>query len=117
MPTSGCLTTRQGLSQDEIWLRMMSIVRENFEQIEKTDKSSGWIKTFPSITPYKTSDIRTTLEIVPSYSTGDLQYKVRLNFEKRQKGSGNEGWVQYDRLMKIYKDVIPNLLNSVGGGM
>ena len=111
------ITIRQGLREDEVWLRMMSIVRDFFEQIEKTDKGSGWIKTFPAITSYKTSDVRTTLEIAPSYSTGELQYKVRLSFEKRKKGSGDEGWEKYDRLMKIYKDVIPNILNSVGGGM
>ncbi|MDR1022370.1 MAG: hypothetical protein LBL94_03730 [Prevotellaceae bacterium] len=111
------ITVRKGLSQDEVWLRMMSIVREHFEQIEKTDKSSGWIKTFPALTPYKASDVRTTLEIAPSYSTGEMQYKVRLYFEKRKKGSGNEGWEKYDRLMKMYRDVIPNMLNSVGGGM
>jgi hypothetical protein len=111
------ITVRQGLTADEVWMRMMSIVRENFEQIEKTDKSSGWIKTFPAITPYKASDVRTTLEIAPDYSTGDLKYKVRLYFEKRKKGSGDEGWEKYDRLLKIYKDVIPNMLNTIGGGM
>lgn len=111
------LVTRNGLSDDEAWLRIMSIVRENFEYIEKTDKSSGWIKTFPSITSYKMSDVKTVLEICPSYATGERQYKVRLSFEKRRKGSGDEGWMPYDRLLKKYKDVIPNLLNSVGGGM
>ena len=111
------ITVRQGLTEDEVWRRMMSIVRENFEQVEKSDKSSGWIKTFPAITPYKLSDVRTSLEIAPSYSTGELQYKVRLSFEKRRKGSGDEGWVKYDRMLKIYKDVISNLLNSVGDGM
>lgn len=111
------ITGRKNLTSEEIWLRMISIVRENFEQLEKTDKASGWIKTFPAITPYKASDVRTTLEIAPSYSTGELQYKVRLYFEKRKKGSGDEGWEKYDRLLKIYKDIIPNLLNSVGGGM
>ncbi|MCL2329522.1 MAG: hypothetical protein FWC39_13565 [Bacteroidetes bacterium] len=111
------ITVRQGLTEDEVWLRIMSIVRENFEAIEKTDKSSGWIKTFPAITPYKASDVRTTLEIAPSYATGERQYKVRISFEKRKKGSGDDGWIKYDRLLKTYKDVIPNLLNSVGGGM
>lgn len=108
---------RKGLSEDEAWQRMISIVRDYFEQIEKTDKASGWIKTFPAITPYKKSDVRTTLEIVPSYSTGEKVYRVKLTFEKRKKGSGDEGWVLYERLMKQYKDVIPNLLNSVSGGM
>ncbi len=110
------IVPRKNLSEDEIWTRIMSIVRENFEQIEKSDKSSKWIKTFPTITPYKASDVRTTLEISPSYSTGELQYKAKLSFEKRKKGSGEEGWQKYDRLLKIYKDVIPNLINSVGGG-
>ena len=111
------LVIRKGLSEDEAWLRMISIVRDYFEQIEKTDKSSGWIKTFPAIAPYKKSDVRTTLEIVPSFSTGEKIYRVRLSFEKRKKNSGDEGWSTYDRLMKQYKDVIPNLLNSVSGGM
>lgn len=111
------IVVRPGISDDEAWMRMISIVRESFEHIEKTDKSSGWIKTFPTITSYKTSDVRTTLEICPSYATGEKQYKVRLSFEKRRKGSGDEGWEKYDRILKIYKDVIPNLLNSVGGGL
>jgi hypothetical protein len=111
------IIVRKSLTEDEVWKRMLSIVRENFDQIEKTDKSSCWIKTFPTITPYKSSDVRTTLEIVPSYATGELQYKVRLSFEKRKKGSGDESWQKYDRMLKIYKDVIPNLLNSIGGGM
>lgn len=111
------IKVRSGMSEDEAWQRMISIVRENFEQLEKTDKASGWIKTFPAITPYKASDVKTVLEIVPDYSTGEKKYKVRLSFEKRKKGSGEEGWVLYERLMKKYKDVIPNLLNSVGGGM
>lgn len=111
------IKVRSNLSEEEAWLRMISIVRENFDQLEKTDKSSGWIKTFPAVTSYKTSDVRTTLEICPSYATGERQYKVRLSFEKRKKGSGDEGWEKYDRLLKKYKDVIPNLLNSVGGGI
>lgn len=111
------IVVREGMADDEAWMRMMSIVRESFEHIEKTDKSSGWIKTFPTITPFKTSDVRTTLEISPSYSTGTKQYRVRLYFEKRRKGSGDEGWEKFDRLLKAYKDVIPNILNSVGGGM
>ena len=109
------IVARKDLSEDEVWLRIMSIVRENFDYIEKTDKSSGWIKTFPAITSYKTSDVKTILEICPSYATGERQYKVRLSFEKRKKGSGEEGWEKYDRLLKKYKEVIPNLLNSVGG--
>ena len=111
------IKVRSNLSEEEAWLRMISIVRENFDQLEKTDKSSGWIKTFPAITPYKASDVRTVMEIVPDFSTGEKKYKVRLTFEKRKKGSGEEGWVEYNRLMKKYKDVIPNMINSIGGGM
>lgn len=111
------IVIREGMSDDEAWVRMVSVIREYFEHIEKTDKSSGWIKTFPTITSFKTSDIRTTLELSPSYSTGAKQYKVRLYFEKRKKGSGDEGWEKYDRLLKIYKDVIPDIIKSVGGGI
>ncbi len=110
------IVVRKNLSEEEVWIRMLSIVREHFEDIEKTDKTSKWIKTFPAITPYKASDVRTVLEIVPSYSTGELQYKVRLSFEKRRKGTGDDGWQKYDRLLKRYQDVIPNLINSVGEG-
>lgn len=111
------IVVRKGMTDDEAWMRIVSIIMEYFEHIEKTDKSSGWIKTFPTITSFKASDVRTTLELSPSYSTGTKQYKVRLYFEKRRKNSGEEGWERYDRLLKKYKDVIPDILRSVGGGV
>lgn len=111
------IVPRAGLADDDVWRRMISIITTAGFALEKTDRSSGWIKTFPSVKSYKTSDVRTTLEVLPDYSTGEKQYKVRLNFERRQKGRGEEGWVKYNRLMKDYKDVIPDLINSLGGGM
>lgn len=111
------IVPRSDLQGDDVWRRMISTIRNAGFALEKTDKSSGWIKTFPIVKSYKTSDIRTTLEVLPDYSTGDKQhYKVRLNFERRQKGRGEEGWVKYNRLLKDYRDVIPYLINSVGGG-
>lgn len=111
------IVPRSDFSEDDVWRRMISIITNAGFALEKTDRSSGWIKTFPSVKSYKTSDVRTTLEVLPDYSTGEKQYKVRLNFERRQKGRGEEGWVKYNRLMKDYKDVIPDLINSLGGGM
>lgn len=115
------IKTRKGMSEDEAWTRMISIIKAAEFELEKTDKSSSWIKTFPAVISYKASEVRTTLEIIPDYSTGEKQYKVRLYFEKRSKKpneseeAGAERWTKYDRLMKVYKDLIPDLINSIGG--
>ena len=115
------IKTRKGMSEDEAWTRMISIIKAAEFELEKTDKSSSWIKTFPAVISYKASEVRTTLEIIPDYSTGEKQYKVRLSFEKRSKKpneseeAGAERWTKYDRLMKVYKDLIPDLINSIGG--
>ena len=115
------IKTRKGMSEDEAWNRMISIIKEYEFELEKTDKPAGWIKTFPAVISYKASEVRTTLEIIPDYSTGEKQYKVRLYFEKRSKKpneseeAGAERWTKYDRLMKVYKDVIHDLIIAVGG--
>lgn len=112
---------RKDISEDDVWRRMISIIKDYEFELETTDKPSGWIKTFPSVKSYKTSDVKTTLEVLPDYSTGEKQYKVRLSFEKRSKKpneseeAGAERWTKYDRLIKVYKDLIPDLINAVGG--
>lgn len=107
---------RKNMSEDDVWRRMIATISndEYFEQLDKTDKASGWIRTFPQIHSYTKSDVRVTLEIKPDYSTGDLRYKVRLLFEKRKKDSGEEGWKKYDRGLKKYLKLYDELINSVG---
>ncbi len=112
------IVPRSDFSEDDVWRRMISIITNAGFALEKIDKTSGWIRTFPSVKSYKTSDVRTTLEVRPDYSTGEKnQFKVRLYFEKRQKNTEEEGWVKYNRLLNDYKNVIPDLINSLGGGM
>ena len=115
------LKPSKDIPEDQVWRRLFATVtgygdKDIAFEVERADKTVGWIKTFPTILQYKASDVRTTLEIQPDYSTGEKdQFKVRLYFEKRQKNTGEEGWVKYDRLMKVYKDLIPTLKNSIGG--
>ena len=114
------LKPSKDIPEDQVWRRLFATVTGYGEkdiafEVERADKTVGWIKTFPTILQYKASDVRTTLEIQPDYSSGEKnQFKVRLYFEKRKKNTGEEGWVKYDRLMKVYKELIPNLKNVIG---
>ena len=114
------LEPSKDIPEDQVWRRLFATVTGYGEkdiafEVERADKTVGWIKTFPTILQYKASDVRTTLEIQPDYSTGEKnRFKVRLYFEKRKKNTGEEGWVKYDRLMKAYKELIPNLKNVIG---
>ena len=114
------LEPSKDIPEDQVWRRLFATVTGYGEkdiafEVERADKTVGWIKTFPTILQYKASDVRTTLEIQPDYSTGEKnRFKVRLYFEKRKKNTGEEGWVKYDRLMKAYQELIPNLKNVIG---
>lgn len=114
------LKPSKDIPEDQVWRRLFATVTGYGEkdiafEVERADKTVGWIKTFPTILQYKASDVRTTLEIQPDYSSGEKNhFKVRLYFEKRKKNTGEEGWVKYDRLMKAYKELIPNLKNVIG---
>lgn len=104
---------RKELSEDDAWRRMIAAIGNYFDHFDKMDKSSKWIRTFPKIHSYKNLDVRVTLEVKPDYSTGNLRYKVRLLFEKKEKGGGVEDWKKYDRGLKQYINLYDEIKSSM----
>lgn len=47
------VTCKKGLSEDQVWKRLMSVCTNYFDNIEVRDKSAGWIKTAWRITRFK----------------------------------------------------------------
>ena len=112
------VTCRKGLSEDQVWKRLMSVCTSYYDNIEVRDKSAGWIKTSWKITHFKYQTVRTRLEVRISFVDDDvLSYKVRLNVQiKDNDCRGENCYKQYDRVLRNLEPLIQELQTSVGGG-
>ena len=116
------VTAKQGMSEDEVWKRLMNIATNNFENVEIRDKSAGWIRTAWSIRKFKNSGdaVRTRLEIRLQF-TGDneISFKVKLQSQKAEMDCGysDQCFHDYDRLLRKYTSVISELQTTLGSNL
>lgn len=111
------VTCKEGLTEDEVWKRLMNIAINNFENVEIRDKSAGWIRTAWVNTNFAYQVVRTKLEIRLQFTGEDeLAYRVRLSSEMAYKDGGldENSFEQYDRILKKYEMVITELQTSLG---
>lgn len=113
------VTCREGMTEDIIWKRLMSIAVNNFDNIEVRDKDAGWIKTGWVVTKFPKQAVRTRLEVRMSFvGDGRISYRVRLDSQiKDADCRGNNCYEKYDRLLNKYADVIQQLTTSVGSNL
>ncbi len=111
------VTVKKGMTEDEVWKRLMNIAITNFENIEVRDKSAGWIKTAWINSTFVYQIVRTRLEVQLQF-TGEeeLSYRVRISSEIADKdcGTNNQCFERYDRILKKYEQVISELQASLG---
>lgn len=62
------VTCRKGLTEDQIWKRLMSVCTNYFDNIEVRDKSAGWIKSSWRLSKFKYQTVRTRIEIRMSFT-------------------------------------------------
>ncbi|MDR2853764.1 MAG: hypothetical protein LBV31_00470, partial [Prevotellaceae bacterium] len=111
------ITVKKGITEDQAWKRIMSVVTDNFENVEMKDKSAGLIRTAWVEQDFGgTVIVRTRLEIKPDYSQDDNGYQIKLSSEIKWSGNTNEGYEKYDRVLKKYQNVINDLQTRIGGG-
>lgn len=116
------VTAKQGMTEDEVWKRLMNIATNNFENVEIRDKSAGWIRTAWSIRKFKNSGqaVRTRLEIKLQF-TGDneISFRVKLQSQKADMDCGysDQCFHDYDRLLKKYNSVISELQTTLGSNL
>lgn len=113
------VTCRDGMTEDVIWKRLMSIAVNNFENIEVRDKDAGWIKTGWVVTRFPSQSVRTRLEVRMSFTgDGNISYRVRLDSQiKDNDCAGTNCYVKYDRLLTKYANVVQELTTSVGSNL
>lgn len=116
------VTAKQGMTEDEVWKRLMNIAVSNFENVEIRDKSAGWIRTGWSVAKFRKSgrSVRTRLEIKLQF-TGDeeISFRVRLQSQMAESDCGysDQCYRDYDRLLKKYTSVISELQTTLGSNL
>jgi len=114
------VTVRKGMTEDEVWKRLMNIAVRNFENIEVRDQAAGWIRTAWSSTFFPQQTVRTRMEIQLQFAGNDeLSYRVRISSEIADKDCGNHSqcFVRYDRLLKRYEQLITELQTTLGSNL
>ncbi|MCH5222329.1 MAG: hypothetical protein J1F05_08435 [Muribaculaceae bacterium] len=112
------VTCRKGMSEEQVWKRLMSVCTSYFDNIEVRDKTAGWIKTSWRLTKFKYQTVRTRLEVRMSFIDEEvLSYRVRLNVQIRDSDCNSENcYKNYDRVLRTFEPLIQELQTSVGGG-
>ena len=113
------VSVRGGMTEDQVWKRLMAITTQNFENITDRDKAAGWIRTGWAKSTYENQVVRTRLEIKISTDTEDeIIYKVKIHSEvnndiNEEGGSSEEHFVKMDRVLKKYVELINELQNKL----
>lgn len=110
------VTARKGMSEDQVWKRLMSIASSNFETIEIRDKAAGWIRSAWKKRTFSKQVVRTRLEIKINTDDEDqLSYKVKIYSQVNNDPEcfDDECFVSADRILKDYVQVINELQNKL----
>jgi len=110
---------KDGMTENDVWKRIVNIAINYFENVEVMDKDAGWIKTAWVYDNFSSQSVRTRLEIRHQYSGGDqLSYKVKLYSEIAEGSTKkDEDFQQYDRVLRKYNDIVTELQTMVGHGL
>lgn len=111
------VTVKKGMTEDQIWKRLMSIANKNFENVEIRDKSAGWIRTAWSKTTFESGQVcRTRLEIkINTDIEEEITYRVKIYSEINNDPDciGDDCFEKTDRLVKKFIDVVNELQNKL----
>ncbi|MBX2935233.1 MAG: hypothetical protein KF825_13390 [Ferruginibacter sp.] len=98
-------------TEDDSWKLIARIITNNFDVIQISDKTTGYMCTAWMVKNFKAATIRTRL-IIKTVNTEPLQYKVKLISEIAPSGtssSHDESFRAWDRLLRSFDNVIPEL--------
>jgi len=110
------VTARQGMSEEEVWRRLVSAIQRDFEDIEMRDITARVIRTNWITRQFNNETVRTRLEVRPDFSQADrIGFEVRLSSQIRWNWAGSEGWRNWDRVLRRYENTISQLQAQLGG--
>ena len=109
---------RTGKTEDEAWRLISRIITNSFDVIQVTDKTTGYMCTAWIVKNFKSATVRTRL-IIKTGNTEPLTYKAKLVSEIAPAGtaaSADESFRSWDRLLRTFENVIPDLQSRLGKG-
>lgn len=98
-------------NEDEAWKLINRIVASQFDVIEVTDKTTGYLRTAWVVKKFKSATIRTRL-IIKAGNTSNLSYKVKLVSEigpNTASSRDDESFKSWDRLLRSFENTIQEL--------
>jgi len=107
---------RASRDEDESWVLLSRIITSYFDVIAITDKVTGYMCTAWSVKSFNAATIRTRL-IIKTSSVDPLIYKAKLVSEiapPGSSGSADEAFRKWDRVLRTYENVIPDLQSRLG---
>lgn len=111
------VTCGAGVTEDEIWKRLVNVSLNYFDNIEIRDKDAGWIRTGWKTTTFTEQVVRTQMEVRVSFNGGETPtYKVRITSEIRSIMDSANSYVKYDRVLNKYTPLIDELQTSISKG-
>lgn len=108
----------KGVSEDEIWKRLIAVSLNYFDNIEIRDKDAGWIRTGWKTTTFSEQVVRTQMEVRVAFNSGEAtSYRVKISSEIRDKNCpGTQCYTKYDRVLNSFTPLIDELQTSVAKG-
>ncbi|MBK6330068.1 MAG: hypothetical protein IPF62_05885 [Bacteroidetes bacterium] len=92
------------------------IVASQFDVIEVTDKTTGYLRTASDSEKFKSATIRTRL-IIKSGNSSNLAFKVKLVSEigsVNASSRDDESFKSWDRLLRSFENIIQELQSRLG---
>lgn len=108
----------EGVSENEIWKRLIQVSLNYFDNIEIRDKDAGWIRTGWKSTAFTEQVVRTQMEVRVSFNSGEAtSYRVKITSEIKDKNcAGVQCYAKYDRVLNSFTPLIEELQTSVAKG-
>lgn len=101
--------------EDEAWKLLNRIVASQFDVIEVTDKSTGYLRTAWVVKKFRSATVRTRLIIKPGNSGN--QFIVKLISEigaPNASSREDESFKTWDRLLRTFENVVQELQSRLG---
>ena len=98
-------------AEEDAWKKLSSIITGTFDVIEVTDKSTGYLRTAWAIKKFGPVTIRTRL-VIKMGNENPLSYKVKIISERSETATNareDEKFETWDRLLRVYDNVIPEM--------
>lgn len=109
---------KNGMKEDVIWKRLMSVSTSYFDNITVRDKSAGWIKSAWKVTKFPNQIVRTRLEVRITFVDEEtVTYRARITSQIKDSDCPDENcYVPWERVLTKFEPMIQELQTTVAGG-